>query len=265
MATIKDWFMNNWALLLKIALFIIIGLIIIKIILSVFKTIFKRSKMESTTSSFLSAVIKIILYVIYFIVILSLLGIPTTSFVAILTAFSLALSLALQDTLSNFASGILLIANKPFKAGDFVEVAGVSGTVVTVKISVTVLSTPDNKLITIPNSTVSKSEIINYSAQPNRRVDFVFTASYGSDIDKVKGVIMSVVEKEELVNQDLGVTVRLSEQGDSALKFVTRVWTKNEDYWNVYFNLNEKMVKAFVEAGIEIPFNQIDVHMRRDA
>lgn len=264
MEQVKVWFQNNWPFLLKLAAVVIVGFIAIKIIVAVINAIFRHGKMEKNAHSFIITIIKIALYIIWLVAILGLLGIDTSSFVAITTALGLALSLALQDTLSNFASGILIIANKPFIAGDFVEVAGVQGTVQEVKISVTILLTTDNKVVTIPNSTVAKSEIINFSTSAERRVDFDFGVAYGSDIDKVKGVIMSVCDKHELVIHDKGITVRLKTHGESALIFTARVWTRNENYWDVYWDINEQVVNAFNEAGIEIPFNQVDVHMRND-
>ncbi len=264
METLITWFQNNWQPIVKLILVLIVGFIVIKIITAILNRIFKRTKMEKAAHGFLITVVKIALYVVYLIVILSILGIPTTSFVAILTSFSLALSLALQDTLSNFASGILLITNKPFVSGDRIDVDGTSGVVQEITISSTKILTADNKVVTLPNSTVAKANITNYSTMEDRRVDMEFGVAYGSDIDKVKGVIMSVVEKHPLIDQDKGITIRLSSHGEHALIFVARVWTKNENYWDVFFDLNEQMPKAFDEANIVVPFNQLEVTVKRE-
>ena len=173
----------------------------------------------------------------------------------------MAISLAVQSVISNFASGIILVTNHPFKEGDFVEIAGISGTVEKITLFSTKLITTDNKVISVPNSSVSGGNIINYSTEEKRRVDLKFGVAYGSDIDKVKLTIQSVLDEHELVLHDEGYTVRLSEQSASSLDFVCRCWTKNADYWTVYFDLNERMVKRFEQEGIQIPFNTLDVNI----
>ena len=194
-------------------------------------------------------------------IILSILGIDTTSFVALFTVGTLAVSLAIQSVISNFASGIILVTNHPFREGDFVEVAGVSGTVIKISLFATKIKTTDNKVIFVPNSAVAGGSIVNYSAEKKRRVDLVFGVAYGTDIDKVKLTVQSVLDEHELVLHDDGYTVRLNEQGDSSLNFVCRCWVNSEDYWTVYFDINEAIVKRFELEGIEIPYNKLDVNI----
>jgi len=261
--SITSWFIDDrgWAHVLGAVAAIIIGIIVIKIVMSISRKIVGKSRIKGLAGNFLLMILKIVLVFIYLIVILKILGIDTSSLIAILAAASLALSLALQTTLSNFANGIILVTNKPFEEGDFVEAAGLSGTVVKITLFSTQIMTPDNKVVTLPNSSVAGGNIINYSREEKRRVDLTFGVAYGSDIDKVKTTIMKVLDEHELVLHDEGYTVRLLEQAASALVFTCRCWVKNADYWTVYFDLNETMTNRFVEEGIEIPYNKLDVNL----
>ncbi len=262
-ATIVTWFIDErgWVKLLCCLAVVVLGLILIKIILVVTRKIVNRGKLKGIAGNFIVTILKIILVFIYLIAIMRVLGIDTSSFVALFTVGTLAISLAVQSVISNFASGIILVTNHPFKEGDFVEIAGISGTVEKITLFSTKLITPDNKVISVPNSSVSGGNIINYSTEEKRRVDLKFGVAYGSDIDKVKLTIQSVLDEHELVLHDEGYTVRLSEQSASSLDFVCRCWTKNADYWTVYFDLNERMVKRFEQEGIQIPFNTLDVNI----
>lgn len=241
---------------------LILGWIVIKVLTAIIgKTLKKTPKVSSVAGGFVTTVVKVALYLIYLIALLTLLGVPTTSLVAVLTAFSLAASLALQNSLSNFAGGLILVATKPFEEGDFVDIGGTVGIVKDITITNTHLTTGDNKVVVIPNATVSSATITNYSQNPERRVDLVFSVAYGSSIQKVKDVIMGVVETQPNILMDKGVTIRLTEHGASSLNFVTRVWVNQADYWNTYFDLNERVLEAFTENGLEVPFPQLDVHM----
>lgn len=261
--TIVTWFIDDkgWVKLLACVAVIVVGLILIKIILAIFRKIFSRGKLKGIAGNFIVTIIKIILIFIYLITILRVLGIDTSSFVALFTVGTLAISLAVQSVISNFASGILLVTNHPFQEGDFVEIAGISGTVEKITLFSTMVKTPDNKVVSVPNSSVSAGNITNFSAEEKRRVDLTFGVGYGSDVDKVKLTIESVLDAHELVLHDDGYTVRLLEHGASSLNFVCRCWVKNADYWTVYFDLNELMVKRFAEEGIEIPYNKLDVNI----
>ncbi len=261
--SIKVWFIDNagWLDIVRILAVVILGYVLIAIIVKISRRIVNRSHLKGLAGKFIINIIKVILFFVYIIAIMSILGIDTSSLVAVLAASSLAISLALQSTMTNFASGMLLVGNKPFKEGDFIEGAGVSGTVLEITLSSTKLRTPDNKIVTIPNAKLAEDNIINYSTEEKRRVDLTFGVAYGSDVEKVKLAITSVLDEHSLILHDEGYTVRLSSQDDSALTFVCRSWVKNADYWAVYFDLNEKMLQKFEKEGIEIPYNKLDVNI----
>lgn len=258
---VKDFFVNNWTTILIFIAVLILGFILIKILVKVFGKLMRKTRLNGIASKFLTSIVKIFLYVIYLIALLSLLGIPTTSLVALVSVGALAISLAVQDIISNFASGIEIVSTKPFEEGDFVEIDGVSGNVDRITIVNTRLITPDQRTVIIPNNKISNSSVINYTTQPTRRVDLKISVAYGSDIDKVKGVIKGVIDENEKILKTPEPTIRLSEHGSSSLDFVVRVWSENADYWDVYFWLHEKILVAFDENGIEIPFEQLDVHV----
>lgn len=258
---VVSFFTSRLASIAFFFLVLAVGALLVRAIVKFFRRAMDRSRLKGAAGDFLTSVVKAVLYVIYVIALLSLLGVPTTSLVAVFTAFSLAISLALQGTLSNVASGIQLIVNKPFEEGDFVEIDGHSGTVKTMTISCTKLLTPDNKMVVLPNGTVSNANIINYSTMETRRVELMFSASYDSDIEKVKGTILGVIATHDEILTDPAPMVRLKEQGDSSLEFVARVWVKQDDYWSVYFALQEEVLPALDAAGIHVPYNQMDVHI----
>ncbi len=259
---IKSFCTNNSKQIITFIAVLILGFILIKVLTAIIGKSLKRTpKVSSVAGGFITIVVKIALYLIYLIALLTLLGVPTTSLIAVLSAFSLAASLAMQNSLSNFAGGLILVATKPFEEGDFVDIGGTVGVVKDITITNTHLTTGDNKVVIIPNATVSSATITNYSQNPERRVDLVFSVAYGSSVEKVKEVIRSVVESQPQVLLDKDVTIRLTEQAASSLNFVTRVWVNQADYWNTYFDLNERMLEAFAENGLEVPFPQLDVHM----
>jgi small conductance mechanosensitive channel len=193
------------------------------------------------------------------------LGVQTTSFIAVLGAAGLAVGLALQGSLANFAAGVLMIIFRPFKAGDFVEAGGVAGTVEEVQLFTTKLKTPDNKTVIIPNGQVTAGSIINYSAKDTRRIDMVFGIGYGDDIDKAKRVIREVIDADPRILKDPEPTIGLVELGDSSVNFAVRPWVNSADYWGVYFDTHEAMKKRFDSEGISIPFPQRDVHLYQQA
>ncbi len=189
------------------------------------------------------------------------LGVQTTSFIAVLGAAGLAVGLALQGSLANFAAGVLMIIFRPFKAGDFIEASGVAGVVEEIQLFTTKLRTPDNKTVIIPNGQVTAGSITNYSAKDTRRVDMTFGIGYGDDIDKAKRIIREVLDADERILKDPEPTIGLVELGDSSVNFAVRPWVNSADYWNVYFDTNETMKKRFDAEGISIPFPQRDVHL----
>ena len=264
---IKNWFLSNggWQFLVRIALTVIIGFLIVKLILSIINKIVARSKLkdQKLAGRFIYNIAKVALLVIYFIAVLTVLGIDTSSLVAVLAASSLAVSLALQSIMTNFASGMIIVGNKPFKEGDYISVGDYSGTVTNITLHSTTLVTPDNKVVIIPNSDISGGTVVNYSAMPERRLDLEFTVAYGTNVEKVKKVLTKVLEEHALVLHDKDYNVRLSAEDASALRFICRCWVKNEDYWTVNFDLHENVVAAFKKANIEIPFNQLDVNIKK--
>ena len=221
----------------------------------------KMHKLDDGIRSFLSSFASIALYALLFITVAMILGVPATSFITVLASCGVAIGLALQGSLSNFAGGVMILLFKPFKVGDYIEAAGESGTVSEISVVYTVLLTVDNKRITIPNGSITNSVIENYSTEPLRRVDITFSTAYNSDVNKVKEVIGQVIAEHPLTLDKPEPFVRLSEHGESALTFAARVWCKNEDFWTVHFDVMESVKNAFDKNGIAIPYPQVDVHI----
>ncbi|MEZ5359931.1 MAG: mechanosensitive ion channel [Candidatus Zixiibacteriota bacterium] len=246
----------------SIAIFII-GRIVIGFLIGVFRRIMTKSKMDETLTKFILSLVRMALLTILIIVILDNLGIDTTSFVAILGAAGLAVGFALQGSLANFASGVMIIFFRPFVAGDFVEAGGTSGVVEEISIFNTILKTPDNKMVIIPNGSITSGNITNYSAKDTRRVDMVFGIGYGDDIKLAKDTLEQIVVADARILKDPAPIIAVSELGDSSVNFVVRPWVKTADYWGVYFDITEKVKLTFDEKGISIPFPQRDVHLHQ--
>ena len=223
----------------------------------------RRSKVDETLISFVVNLAYVTLLAFVIIAALNQLGIQTASFIAILGAAGLAIGLALQGSLSNFAAGVLMIIFRPFKVDDFIEGAGVAGTVEEIQIFTTQLRSPDNKTIIVPNSKITGDNIINYSTKGTRRVDMVFGIGYEDDIDKARQIILDVVENDERVMKDPAPVALLAELADSSVNFNTRVWSSADDYWGVYFDTTEMVKKRFDAEGISIPYPQRDVHVHK--
>ena len=260
-ASLYSFAVNNFRTLVLFVVVLFGGLLAIKIAMSICRKAVNRSKLKGTAGNFLLSLIKAAILALYVIILLSMLGVDTTSLVAIFSVLTLAISLAVQGVISNLASGITLIVTKPFEEGNYVDIDGSAGTVEKIYITCTKLRTPDNKMITIPNATITESNITNYSVKDTRRLDLNFSVAYGSDVEQVKTVILGVLAKHELVLTDPAPMVRLKELGDSSLNFITRVWVNSKDYWTVNFDLNEQVLAALNEANISIPFPQMDVHV----
>ena len=220
-----------------------------------------KNKVEQTLISFVGNMVYIALLTFVILAALGQLGVQTTSFIAVIGAAGLAVGLALQGSLSNFAAGVLMIIFRPFKVGDLIEGAGVLGTVEVIQIFTTQLVTPDNKVVIVPNSKISSDNIINYTSKPERRVDMVFGVSYTDDIDKVKEVISDVLSQNSSILGNPAPKIALLEMADSSINFAVRPWVKPVDYWDVYFDINERIKKRFDAEGISIPFPQRDVHV----
>ncbi len=247
-------------ILAAIAVFII-GRWIAKIMRRIVNTITSKREIDPTIVKFLANLTYIGLLVFFIIAALGLLGIQTTSFIAVLGAAGLAIGLALQGSLANFAAGFLLIVFRPFKVGDYIEGGGVAGTVEALHIFTTRLATPDNKTIIVPNSKLTGDNIVNYSTKGTRRVDMVFGIGYGDDIDKARNIITEILSQDERILQDPPMKIAVSELADSSVNFIARPWVNAADYWNVYFETTEKVKKRFDAEGVSIPFPQRDVHV----
>jgi len=261
-----DYILNRYiipyGISLGIAILIyLIGKMVIPIVLTVVDKLLSKSGVEETLKKFVKSIIKSLLYIILIIAILSKLGVDTSSFVAILGAITFAIGFALKDSLSNFAAGAMIIIFKPFKVGDFIEAQGYAGFVKEIQIFNTLLKTPDNKIAIIPNGGLSTGSTLNYSTMNTRRVDFTFGIGYGDDIDKAKEVIAKVANEYDLVLKSPEPFIAVSELADSSVNFTVRVWTKTDNYWDVYFYMFEKVKKGFDEAEVSIPFPQRDIHV----
>lgn len=271
MDNIINWFIENQPMLLgylikfiiAIAIFVI-GKFVAKLISSATKKILIHKKFDDTVISFIASLVYGLVVIVAFIAAISHLGFNTTSLVAIVGAAGLAIGLALQGSLSNFASGILLISLKPFKAGDFVEIAGTAGVVEEVHVFSTQLRTGDNKTVIIPNGGITNGNITNYSAKPTRRIDLVIGVGYNADLKLTKQILNDVVSSHALVLKDQAITIGVSELADSSVNFVVRPWVKTSDYWPVHFDLLEAIKIELDKAGIEIPFPQLSVHVNQE-
>ncbi len=236
--------------------------IVMQIILKTLERIMGRAnKIDGTLKSFIHSAVKIILWILTGIIVAGALGIPTTSLVALISIAGLALSLSVQNILSNLFSGLTLLVSKPFKSGDFVEVGGRNGIIKSVGLFYTQLNTLDNVSINIPNSDVTGTTVINYSREPLRRVDRVFSAAYESSTEDVRAAILEAISHDEKILKDPAPFVRLSEYKDSCIEYTVRVWCKCADYWDVFFNLNENVRDCFAAKGVEMTYNHMNVHI----
>ncbi len=221
----------------------------------------RLNKLDDSLRSFLASFIKIITYVLIVITVAMILGVPATSFITVLASCGVAIGLALQGSLSNFAGGLMILFFKPFKVGDFIEASGETGTVVEISVVYTELLTLDNKRITMPNGTLTNSIIKNYSSEELRRVDLTFNVAYDSDDQTVKTIIRDIIEAHPQALKDPAPFVRVSEHSDSAITYTVRIWCKNADYWTVYFDILENVKASFDKNNITIPFPQVDIHI----
>jgi small conductance mechanosensitive channel len=221
----------------------------------------QKNGVDKTLETFVCNLVRTALLIVVIIAAISALGIETTSFIAIFGAAGLAVGLALQGSLSNFASGVLIVLFRPYKVGDFIEAAGINGSVEQVQILTTVLKTGDNKQVIVPNSQIMDSVITNYSANDTRRVDMVVGVSYDDDLDKVRSTIQELVAADERIMTEPACTIAVSALADSSVNFVVRPWVKTSDYWGVMFDLTEAIKKRFDKDGISFPFPQQDVHL----
>ncbi len=251
-----------WGIKILLALVIFyIGRMVVGVVVNSVKKLLIARGMDDILVSFLTSILRWVLLLFVVVAALSQLGIDTTSMVALLGAAGLAIGLSLQDSLSNFASGVMLIIFRPFTKGDFVEAGGATGVVEGISIFTTTLTTPDNKEVIVPNGAIISNNITNYSARPVRRVDMVFGISYDDDIRQAKKLLEEIIAADERVLADPAPVIALGELADSSVNFLVRPWAKSEDYWGLLWDTTETVKLRFDEAGISIPYPQMDVHV----
>jgi small conductance mechanosensitive channel len=239
----------------------LLGKFVIRLLVGAISKMMTKQGVDKTLETFICNLVRTALMVVVVIAAIGALGVETTSFIAIFGAAGLAVGLALQGSLSNFASGVLIVLFRPYRVGDFVEAAGIAGSVEQVQILTTILKTGDNKQIIVPNSQIMDSIITNYSANDTRRVDMVVGVSYEDDLDKVRKTIEELLAADERILDEPAPTIAVSELADSSVNFVVRPWVKSSDYWGVKFEMTEAIKKRFDKEGISFPYPQQDVHV----
>lgn len=258
-----DFVMQYGPKLIGAIITLIIGLWVVKRISKFFDKSLEKKNVDPSLRPFLSSMVGTLLKIFLFVSVLSMMGIEMTSFVAILGAAGLAVGLALSGTLQNFAGGVIILILKPFKVGDFIEAQGYSGSVSSIQIFNTILKTPDNKTIFIPNGGLSTGALTNYSTEATRRVDWTVGIGYGDDIEKARKILLEILTADERIFKDPAPFVKVSALADSSVNLATRVWVNAADYWPVSMDTNEKIYNEFNNQGINIPFPQMDVHLHK--
>ena len=243
------------------ALMLIVGTLAVKVILKLAKKSLAKTRLERAAASLIYCLLKVILFLLLGLMAAAKLGIDVTGVVALASVASLALSLALQDSLSNVIGGFLLLSNHPFHTGDFVEIAGQAGTVQTIDITYTKLTTGDNKTISIPNSAVVASQIVNYSTSGTRRVDISVSASYDTPIETVKAALLAAAKLDAVLDTPAAPFAAVMSYGESAINYCLRVWTSADEYWNVFFTINENIKTEFDKAGVQMTYPHLNVHI----
>lgn len=267
--SIKAWLTSEslWNTLAKILIALIIIFISFKIINAFSRRIERLSEKKNadkTIMKTLAYIVKLSLKVLVLICMIGFLGIDTSGLTALVASFGVCIGLAVNGALSNLAGGVLLIVTRPFRVDDYIEAQGYAGTVLEIRITNTKIVTPDNKIIYIPNGALSSGPIVNYSEKDLRRVDLKFSISYEDDLEKAKKILTMACESHQLVCKDPAPFIRVAEYAANSIDIHARAWTKNEDYWTVYFDLLESIKKDFDANGIKIPYNQLDVHIKKD-
>ncbi|SNY65170.1 small-conductance mechanosensitive channel MscS [Enterobacter sp. CC120223-11] len=265
-----SWLVRNQALLLSYAVnivaaiaIIIVGMIVARLVSNAANRVMRARQIDATVADFLSAMLRYAIIAFTLIAALGRVGVQTASVIAVLGAAGLAVGLALQGSLSNLAAGVLLVMFRPFRAGEYVDLGGIAGTVLNVQIFSTTMRTADGKIVVVPNGKIIAGNIINFSREPVRRNEFIIGVAYDSDIDKVKKLLTNIIESDERIIKDRELTVRLHELGASSINFVVRVWSKSSDLQNVYWDVLERVKRDFDANGISFPYPQMDVNFKR--
>jgi small conductance mechanosensitive channel len=259
----KNFVLNYGPKLIAAIAVLVIGLMVIKAITKGVQKIMQKRELEPSLQGFLKSIVNISLKIMLVITALGMLGIEMTSFIAILGAAGLAIGMALSGTLQNFAGGVMLLIFKPFKVGDYIEAQGHSGSVHEIQIFNTILKSPDNKTIIIPNGGLSTGSMVNYSTEDKRRVDITFGIGYGDDVDKAKSVIQSICDADDRILKDPALFIAVSALADSSVNLAVRAWVDSKDYWGVHFRLQEEVYKVFDKEGLNIPYPQMDLHIHK--
>ena len=259
----------NWTMTsgIRILIAILLWFVSFKIVNSISRKIQKsgeNGKLDKTLARTFAYIFKIAMKCLIAICLIGFVGIDTSGLAALVVSLGACVGLALNGALSNLAGGILIIVTRPFRVDDFIEAQGYSGTVEDIHVTTTKIRTPDNKVVYIPNGPLSSDTIVNYSVKDTRRVDFTFSIGYGDDFEKAKSIVMDICTSHALVLKDPEPMVRMSSHSDSSIKLTARAWVKSADYWTVNFDILEAVKEAFDKEGIEIPFNQLDVHVKNN-
>ena len=261
---LTDWSIEIGKSILGAILIYIIGRFIIKQINRLVSKILEKRKLEISVQTFLKSLLSLLLNLILAFAIIAKLGVETTSFAAILASAGVAIGMALSGNLSNFAGGLIILVFKPFKVGDYIDGQNASGTVKEIQIFHTILSTVDNKIIYVPNGSLSSNAIVNYSKQETRRAEWVFGVEYGEDFERVKAVLERIIAADKRILQTPAPFIGLGSLSASSVDIKVRVWTKSSDYWDVVFDMNRIVYETFNKEGIEFPFPQLTVHQAKD-
>ncbi|MDO4749889.1 MAG: mechanosensitive ion channel [Eubacteriales bacterium] len=262
--TIGAWFSTLLlGPVLQVLLTFVVCLIGVRLLRALGDKLLDRTHIEGSLRSFLRSALHVILWALAIVIVAGSLGIETASLVAVLSVAGLALSLSMQGTLSNLFSGVTLLGVKPFAAGDFVELGAHSGVIKSITLFYTTLSTPDNKLIFVPNNEVANSRIVNYSHEPTRRVDLTIAADYAEPTEKVRAALQAAIDSVPQILKDPEPFISISNYGDNAIEYVVRVWTNSPDYWTVHFGLNEAVRTSFEERGVAMSYPHMNVHIMR--
>jgi small conductance mechanosensitive channel len=251
-------------LLLAVSVFLV-GRWIIKKLNNFVQKVMMRREVDRSLSSFIKSLVSSISNLVLIIIVIGILGIPTSSFIALFASAGVAVGLALSGTLQNFAGGVMILLFKPFRVGDFIEAQGQSGTVKEIQIFNTILISGDNKIIIVPNGGLSTGIMTNYSTTGSRRVEWVFGIAYGDSYDKARGIMERLLKEDARIKSEPAYFIALTSLGDSSVNIVVRAWVNSGDYWGVYFDMNEKVYKTFAAEGISIPFPQMDVHLHQQS
>lgn len=258
-----SWQALTLSTILRALVTLVIGIVVVKIIMKLVDRALNRSRALASVRGYIHSAVRILLWALLTVIVLGSLNVPVTSIIAVFSVAGLAVSLALQNTLSNFASGIVIMVSKPFVPGDYVEIDSVGGTVSTVGLVYSMLVTPENKEIYIPNSQVSAAKVINYTRLGRRRMELLFSASYDAPTEAVKAALKDAVDQFPQILADPAPAIWLNAYKDSSIEYLVRVWTTTEDYWDVYYRLMEEVRPAFQRHQVEMPYNHLNLHLMK--